>query len=51
MTVGSLVALVVIVVVLIALLIPVPGWVPLVLIAALAVAILFGGVALPWRSA
>ena len=35
---GSIIALVVLVVVIIALLVPVPGWLPLVLIGALAVA-------------
>lgn len=48
MSIGGLIAIVVLFVVIIALLVAVPAWVPLACIGALAVAILLGGVALPF---
>lgn len=51
MSIGALIAIVVLFVVIIALLVAVPGWVPLALIGALAVAILLGGIPITWRPA
>ena len=49
MSIGAIIALVVIVVVIIGFLIALPSWAVLALIGALAVAILLGGVVVPWR--
>ena len=51
MSIGGLIAIVVLFVAIIALLVAVPGWVPVALIAALAVALLLGGVPIAWKSA
>jgi hypothetical protein len=49
MSIGALIAICVLIVVIIGLLVSLPGWAPLALIGALAVAVLLGGVIVPWR--
>lgn len=51
MSIGQLIALCVLFVVIIGLLVALPGWAVLACIGGLAVAILLGGVAIPWRPA
>ena len=50
MSLGALIAIVVLLIAIICLLVPLPGWAVLVMLASLAVAILVGGIIVPWRT-
>lgn len=51
MSLGMLIAIVVLLIAIVGLLVPLPGWAVLAMVGALAAAILLSGVVVPWRGA